>query len=368
MTDEAAAPAVLKAPPAAPEAVINGRFLAKPPTGVTRVGTELLRAILLELAAHPGAGIRLALPIGADIPGAPPARLHLAPGWGGNLGEQILLPLRYPGATILSFCNSTPLLAARAIVWIHDSHVFDGADAFSRPYRLWHKSIFAVARARRFQIVTVSEHSRQRLIAHGADPARIETIYNGGDHLQHISPDDSAARDAGLLDGRFILIVGSRAKHKNVPFAVDALSTRLPQDIKIAIVGMGQEGPYGAAAQDLNSARVIQLPRISDAQLRALYQHTLCAVTPSLLEGFGLPASEALWEGAPQALSDRGSLPEVGGEAATYFDARNAEQMASAVMDAIARKDELRAKALIQREKFQWRFAARRALELAALG
>jgi glycosyltransferase involved in cell wall biosynthesis len=57
---------------------------------------------------------------------------------------------------------------------------------------------------------------------------------------------------------------------------------------------------------------------------------------PSLYEGFGLPVLEAMVRGIPAILSREGSLPEVGGDAALYFDARDEASMTAVLMDIIS--------------------------------
>jgi glycosyltransferase involved in cell wall biosynthesis len=66
---------------------------------------------------------------------------------------------------------------------------------------------------------------------------------------------------------------------------------------------------------------VVALGRVSDAQLKALYQAARAVVVPSLYEGFGLPAAEAMHQGCPVVASRTAALPEVCGDAALYIDA-----------------------------------------------
>src|SRR5262245_49623120 len=103
--------------------LINGRFLNKPIAGVARVGQEMLRALLAEMAAMDASArpeLAISAPSGVSVEGAEAAGVRVVSGPGNLIGEQALLPLRDPGATIVSFANSTPLLAPRSIVWIHD--------------------------------------------------------------------------------------------------------------------------------------------------------------------------------------------------------------------------------------------------------
>ena len=343
--------------------LINGRFLAKPHGGVARVGSELLRALLAELpAAAPGAHVRVAVPPGVTLPTPADAVWSTCRGFAGRLGEQLGMPLLHPRATIISFCNVTPMLSRRSVVWIHDAHVFDAPHTYPAAYRLWHRTMLTAARLRRFEVVTVSHYARSRLIHHGVDPNLVRVVHNGGDHILRFAPDTSVLAAHGLQDERFVLVVGSPARHKNVPFALEALLAGTEPGLKIAVLGLAQSGPYRMDTPLPQSPRIVILPQVSDGQLRALYAAAQVVLSPSLVEGFGLYAAEAMFaDGGALVLSNRTALPEVGGEAALYFDPEDARSVAVAVHAALqpTTAERLRAAARVQREKFRWRRAAR---------
>jgi glycosyltransferase involved in cell wall biosynthesis len=347
--------------------VINGRFLAKPYGGVPRVGLELLRALSTELRTGiDGVDIRVATPTQVDLRavGSDGAGRRSI-GFAGRLGEQLAMPLLYPGATVLSFCNATPMLAHHSVIWIHDAHVFDAPDTYPLAYRLWHRTMLGMTKLRRFEVVTVSEFARSRLIRQGVDERRIRVIYNGGDHILREPADASVIARVGLQGKRYVLVVGSPARHKNVPFALDALLASA-EPLHIAVIGLAQQGPYRGAGALTSDPRVVLLPKVSDGELRALYQSASAVISPSLCEGFGLYAAEAMFADAgPLVLSDRGALPEVGGDAAVYFDPTDAAGLRSAVAQALTerRSAQLRAAARAQREKFRWQRAARSVID-----
>jgi glycosyltransferase involved in cell wall biosynthesis len=348
--------------------LINGRFLAKPHGGVARVGCELLRALIEEIdQTEPELRLRVAAPPGVDLAGLGQSpRCPTGRGFAGRLGEQLGLPLAYPGATILSFCNVTPMLAWRSVVWIHDAHVFDAPETYPRAYRLWHRAILTAVRLRRFEVATVSNFARDRLIHHGIDPERIRVVHNGGDHIVREAADPSALAQAELAPKRYILVVGSPARHKNVPFAVDALLAHTDPTLKIAVLGLSQSGPYKSAEPLSRDPRVVILPRVDDGQLRALYAAARSVVSPSLIEGFGLYAAEAMFaDSGPLVLSNRAALPEVGGDAALYFDPTDPLALAAAMNRALQPDTAaaLEAAARVQREKFRWRRAARQIID-----
>jgi glycosyltransferase involved in cell wall biosynthesis len=160
-------------------------------------------------------------------------------------------------------------------------------------------------------------------------------------------------------------LVGSPARHKNVPFALEALLAT-QDSYKIAVVGLAQSGPYVGGRALPQDPRVVLLPRIEDGELRALYRHARAVIAPSLCEGFGLYAAEAMFaDSGPLVLSDRGALPEVGGSAALYFDPTDQASLRAAVAEALRPETARRmaAAAKTQREKFRWRRAAREVIE-----
>lgn len=354
--------------PRASGAVINGRFLAKPHSGVSRVGVELLRALAEELDANTRAlRLRVAAPAHAELT-LPHAEhtLKRTRGFASNLGVQVALPALYPGATVISFCNETPLLAASSVVWIHDTNIFDAPDSYPRSYRLWHRLMLEAARLRRFQVVTVSAHARERLLERGLAPHRLRVIHNGGDHLLREAEDPSVLEHTKLSGSEFILVVGSPARHKNVPFAIEALLPICSHQRRIAVLGLAQAGPYADAGACARDPRVTILPRVSDGQLRALYRAAQVVLSPSLCEGFGLYAAEAMFaDSGPLVLSNRGALPEVAGPAAVYFDPTDPRALRCAVERALQpdTQSALRQAARRQREHFRWRRAAREVLD-----
>ena len=85
--------------------------------------------------------------------------------------------------------------------------------------------------------------------------------------------------------------------------------------------------------------RVVFAGYVPDHLLAALYSAARMLVLPSLDEGFGLPAAEAMACGTPVAASSAGALPEVVGEAGVFFDPLNEDMMASAIERLLTRDD-----------------------------
>jgi glycosyltransferase involved in cell wall biosynthesis len=110
------------------------------------------------------------------------------------------------------------------------------------------------------------------------------------------------------------------------------------------------------------------LGRVSDPELRALYEGALCLLFPSSYEGFGLPPLEAMWCGCPVIAGPAGAVPEVCGDAALYFDPDGPRSLADAVAklaDDAALRTGLAALGRARAAEFSWEMAARRLLGFA---
>ncbi|NBS14524.1 MAG: glycosyltransferase, partial [Verrucomicrobia bacterium] len=86
-------------------------------------------------------------------------------------------------------------------------------------------------------------------------------------------------------------------------------------------------------------------------------QEATLLVYPSLYEGFGLPPLEAMASGCPVVSSRAGSLPEICGEAAEYFDPASEDEMAAKIaliLESSARQADLRARGMERAGTFSW--------------
>lgn len=135
----------------------------------------------------------------------------------------------------------------------------------------------------------------------------------------------------------YILIVTSNVAHKNVPRALQAFARYKALDpqskIKCRMAGVSSSAAFFEAMAinlGIRDSLIIE-PFLSEAALQHAYRHALCVLIPSLMEGFGIPALEAMSSGTPLVSSNTWSLPEVGGSVPLYFDPTNVEEMAQCV-------------------------------------
>lgn len=195
----------------------------------------------------------------------------------------------------------------------------------------------ALSKRQARRAMTVSEASARDIEAMLKIPrARIDVITEGPDAAFRMLGDDPAVgairERLGLPEGAPTLVyVGGFNRHKNVLGLLRAMPAVIDAnpDVRLVIVGdtSGQgfwdnapELKAAVAAHPALEAQVQFAGYLSDADLAALLNSAKALVFPSLMEGFGLPAIEAMACGAPVLASDRGSLPEVVGDAGLLFD------------------------------------------------
>jgi glycosyltransferase involved in cell wall biosynthesis len=152
--------------------------------------------------------------------------------------------------------------------------------------------------------------------------------------------DDISDEVEALSAGRFILYVSTIERRKNHDVLYKALhilaeSDRLDPTLKLVFVGMPGWGVSDLLKDfeldPLVSEQIVQLNYANDAELRRLYETCTFFVYPSLYEGWGLPVAEALSFDKFVIASNRGSIPEVGGDLVDYVDPWNATAWANAI-------------------------------------
>ena len=150
----------------------------------------------------------------------------------------------------------------------------------------------------------------------------------------------------------YLLGVGTLEPRKNLIRLVEAWRL-LADDFDLALAG----GEGWGAQPHLADPRIHLLGYVSDTELPALYRGAEVFVYPSLFEGFGIPVIESMACGTPVVASSHPSLDEACGDAAVRADPDDAEAIAAAVRDAVARREELVPRGLAHAARFSWRDA-----------
>ena len=167
----------------------------------------------------------------------------------------------------------------------------------------------------------------------------------------------------------FIMYVGRPTPHKNLDRLIEAHQQLRLEHPELLLVLVGKKDAnyqlHERSIKDRNYQGIYFTDFVSDAQLRWLFEHCLAYIFPSLSEGFGLPALEAMLHGAPVVSSTATCLPEVYGEAAHYFDPYSVEDMAAKINEVIndeALRSSLIKKGYRQAAKYSWERMARQTL------
>jgi glycosyltransferase involved in cell wall biosynthesis len=269
-----------------------------------------------------------------------------------------------------------PAVSVPTVVTMHDVSHLDLRGLRTLPLRRYRRWAYDGAARAAAVVIATSRFARDRIVEGMGVPAqRVEVVAPGIDHdlfRPEPGPDDER-RLAGLgLPGRFVLYPANLWPHKNHRRLLEALAR--VQDGEVGLVLAGQD--YGrltelaGVAQRLGiRARVRHVGQVDQATMAALYRRARATVIPSLHEGFGFPALEAMACGCPVASSGRGALDEVSGEAALRVDPESPEALAGSI-DRILYESELRTRLVAAGRRlsarYNWEACARRHVEIYA--
>ena len=280
--------------------VVNGRFLGAQVTGLQRTARSLLAAV-----REAGLDTEVVAPSSAHDP-LVDRHLPTPPGrYGGQLFEQVLLPLAARGRPLLSLANTAPVLARRSVVVVHDLAPLAGPQWYVPAMRAYGSAVLASAR-RATRVVTVSHAMAGELAEAGVDPARIAVVANALDGTFHRVPRaqvDQVRRELGLTRP-YALFVGWADPRKDLALAVAAHERVLASGREHDLVLVGRPHPTFAHVEVPTLPSVKRLGYVPEDQLVALLNGAACLLYPSRYEGFGLPPLEAWACGTPALVSD----------------------------------------------------------------
>lgn len=237
--------------------------------------------------------------------------------------------------------------------------------SFSKRHAL---RFFSERSARRAEhVITLSEFSRQEILRNlKLDSERVTVTHLAGkEHLSPIAaPELTRIRDMYGLDAPYLVAFGGRAIHKNIPRLLEAFAMIAGQiDHKLVLIGTVPSNvslPDDAIALGIDG-RILTTGYVPDEHVPPLLAGADLYVLPSTYEGFGIPVLEAQEVGVPVVCSHAGSLPEIGGSGALYFDPLSVNEIADSLVkglcDTVVRR-ELVANGTANLRRFSWRKAA----------
>ncbi len=253
------------------------------------------------------------------------------------------------------------------VTTVHDLSFVRHPEMHPKPRRQLMDKYFPAALERSRCIITDSVFVRDELVAvFGTPSAKIHSIYLGvsPSYRPRTAGETKATLAAhGLVHGRYVLAVGTLEPRKNLIQGLRAFR-RLPEALRVSmpfvIVGMkgwlteGIEAEISALATE---GQVRPLGYLPDQALIELYAGAAMLVYPSVYEGFGLPALEAMASGIPVITSNRSSLPEVVGDVGITVDPADDAGLADAMRrlaEDPAERSDRAARGLARARAFTW--------------
>jgi glycosyltransferase involved in cell wall biosynthesis len=295
-----------------------------------------------------------------------------------RLGVELPLRSLQQRLDVLHMTYATPVWsAAPLVVTVHDICYATNPEWFSpRDVRVLSTVVPRSIRLAAHVITGLESARRQIIETYRLPEAKISAIPNGlGPGATPMPRDEARSELAALglrLERPYVLAVGNLQPRKNLVRLIQAFRILVEshhQEVDLVIVGPQR---YRAeevlqAAAGAATERIHFTGYVADRQLAACYTCSTAFVFPSLYEGFGLPALEAMAHGIPVACSDVDALRDVCGDAALLFDPLSVDSIANAI-DKVLKDSDLRqrlSKAGIARAaQFSWEKSAQLTLEV----
>jgi glycosyltransferase involved in cell wall biosynthesis len=266
-----------------------------------------------------------------------------------------------------------PTLARRKLVTVHDLSYVRVPVCYPAPLLNYLNRAVPPSVARADLILADAASTQRDLVDVYHTPIeKTKVLYSGVDpRFRTEAAEESKARVRELTHNKpYLLSVSTIQPRKNYIRLIQAFAKLIRDgedgnhDLQLVIAG-GRGWMYEQVFEEVEALglrdRVIFPDYFRDDDLPALYALASLFVFPSLYEGFGLPVAEAMACGTPVACTNTSSVPEVGGDAALYFDPHDVEAMAKQMRRALtdsALRDEMLIKGMAQARKFTWEKAA----------
>ncbi|MEQ8320947.1 MAG: glycosyltransferase [Rhodospirillales bacterium] len=291
------------------------------------------------------------------------------------LAEQIYLPAlakQIEADVIFSPANYGPIFFHTSVILIRNALSVAFVERRIRKLLYWSLLYFATAisafKARR--VIFVSNYARNS-ISNGIKYRHKDNtaVVPHGVNFDLYSPGPMNERDTETM-----LLVSDIYVQKNIHnllLAMEKIVKKRP-GIKLNIAGDSLDAEYTRRIHRLVSdlkigGNVNFLGSVKSSELSKLYKTCGLFVFPSTVETFGNPLVEAMASGCPIACSDRAAMPEVGGDAAMYFNPHNVEEIAEVIIGLLENDEQRRKlseKAIKRAEQFSWDITAKRTINV----
>jgi len=265
---------------------------------------------------------------------------------------------------------------ARTVVTVHDVSFLKHPDYFDPSFvELFTRRIRHIVK-KADKIIADSHNTKKELAEFtGVSPDRVVVIHLGMDEQFRPIKDREKLNEVAQrykISGPYILFIGAADKDKNLTRLTQAFAQLIPTHDQLQLVFAGSmnwgfrqlKEQFASLSQE---NKIVFTGFIDDSDLPALYCGATTLAIPSIHEGFGLPALEAMACGTPVLCSNTSSFPEVVGDAALQVDPYNLDEIAASLRN-LVEDNQLRLscieKGLARAEKFSWDNTARQTIEV----
>jgi len=275
-----------------------------------------------------------------------------------------------PDLVHFSMVQQPVLYRGKTVTTMHDLTTLRFKNPSKNPFVFWFKQrvyywVNFIAAHKSKAVITPTEYVKDDVArAMRANSRKITVTYESGNTIT-----DKPEAMPEFENMRFVMYLGRPFPHKNLERLIEAfaiLKQSVP-DIHLILVGKTDAlyRRHQRTVERLGIPDVHFTGFLSDARSRWLYEHAAVYAFPSLSEGFGLPALEAMSHGAPVASSSATCLPELYGQAALYFDPYDVDDIAKTIKRILTKPD-LRKKLIAagykQAAKYSWQRMAEQTL------
>lgn len=266
-----------------------------------------------------------------------------------SIREQLVMPWIFFMSRLdivhVPYFNVPIFYSGKCIVTIHDLTIlhFDTGKASTLPYwaykirRFGYRAVLSLGVKKAARIIAVSNTVKNDIVGSlGADPDKISVTYEGVAPIFYETKRNGPGTD--LIHGRYFLYVGNVYPHKNIELLLEAYRQyRLRTKEPALLVFVGPNDYFykklEAMIPSLGLDKYITFfHTLTDTQLYMAYEHAIALLFPSVMEGFGLPALEALALGCRVICSDIPVFREILGNLPTYIHPNSVKDFSSAMV------------------------------------
>ncbi|MDF7823987.1 glycosyltransferase family 1 protein [Pontiellaceae bacterium B12227] len=341
--------------------VLDGTPFLFPGAGVGRVTQTLVETMAQQLPGNLSLRLYARCLRGKTLrcPGLPMTRLRLPKSLEPAMAKVQLIERLVPGDLYHATDHYLPMNHPHnAVVTIHDLLFMIRPNPNFSIHAIQRRLVPPFVKACR-HVIVISEQTKKDVMKHLLVPEEQITVIPWAVDETFFTPPEITGFMPGFLpvSEPYFLAVGCNTERKNTPRLLEAYCRSGARSPLV----LAWNPPNDIREKYASNKSIHFIGRVTEEQLRDLYRSALALVYPSLYEGFGLPALEAMACGCPVITSNTTSLPEVGGDAVLYIDPENTDSIAhemKALEESAELQDALQKKGYEQVKRFSWKKTA----------